>query len=545
MIRLKITGMTCDHCALKVKKALESVKGVKSAKVYFSQGCAEVEVEGNVDVNALVEAVRLSGYGAEPFHKEAPEVYIPKENVYDLFILGGGSAGFAGAIKAVELGAEKILIAEKNIIGGTCLNRGCIPSKYFIETANMFYTPRSNSIPSVRLENGTLDFKKVIELKEGLLEELRNEKYRNVLKAYPQIEYVEGDAKFLSEGKASVGNREISFHKAIISSGSRPFIPPIRGIESVSYFTSDNIFDLEELPDHLLIIGGGAIGLELGQAFLRFGSKVSIVEMLPEIAMGEEPELRDKLRRLLEKEGMNIYTSTIVESIAQEGKNIKLTVVKGGKKFDLIGTHLLIATGRRANTESLGLNKVGVQVDNRGFIKVNEFMQTTNPHIYGAGDCINRMLLVTVAAFEGGIAAENALLGNRKKMDYLSVPHAIFTDPELGSVGLTEEKARKQGYIVDTRVLSFSKVPRAIISFRTEGLVKIVADRETHKVLGVHILSPHGAEIIHRAVPIVKLGLRLEDIVDMVDVYPTLSESIKLCAQTFFKDVSKLSCCAQ
>ena len=544
MIRLKITGMTCEHCAQTVKKALESVKGVKSARVYFPQGYAEVETEGEVDVNKLVEAVKRSGYGAEPL-QEAPEVYIPKEDVYDLFILGGGSAGFAGAIRAVELGAKKVLIAEENVIGGTCLNRGCIPSKYLIETANMLYAPKSNPIPSVTLGEGELDFRKVVELKDELLKELRKEKYWNVLDAYPEIEYVEGHAEFLEKGKAKVGEREVNFHRALVSSGSRPFVPPIRGIEDVPYLTSDTIFDLENLPEHLLIIGGGAIGLELGQAFLRFGSKVSVVEALPEIAMGEEPELRSRLRELLEKEGMEIYTSARVEGVAKDNGRIKLTVSQEGRSFELVGTHLLVATGRRANTENLGLEKVGVDVDERGFVKVNEFLQTTNPEIYGAGDCIDRILLVTVAALEGGIATENALLGNKKRIDYLSVPHAIFTEPELGSVGLTEEEARKRGYRVDTRVLEFSKVPRAIIAFRTEGLVKMVVEEETHRVLGVHVLAPHGAEIIHRAVPILKLGLKLEDIIDMVDVYPTLSESVKLCAQTFFKDVSKLSCCAQ
>ncbi len=544
MIRLKITGMTCDHCAQTVKKALESVDKVKSARVYFPQGYAEVETEGEVDVKDLVKAVERSGYGAEPLGK-APEVYIPKENLYDLFILGGGSAGFAGAIRAVELGAKKILIAEERIIGGTCLNRGCIPSKYLIETANMLYTPSSNPIPSVRLGRGDLDFKKVLELKEDLLKDLRKEKYWNVLEAYPEIEYVEGHAEFIDSGRARAGDRKISFHRALISSGSRPFIPPIKGINEVPYLTSDTLFDLEELPKHLLIIGGGAIGLELGQAFLRFGSRVSIVEALPEIAMGEEPEIRRRLRELLEREGMEIHTFSKVEEVYHRDGKITLRISKEGKIFDLEGTHLLIATGRRANTESLGLEKVGVDVDQRGFIKVNDFLQTTNPGIYGAGDCINRMLLVTVAALEGGTAVENALLDNKKKVDYLSVPHAVFTDPEVGSVGLTEEEAIRRGFKVDTRILEFSKVPRAIISFRTEGIVKMVIDQETHRVLGVHILAPHGAEIVHRVVPIIKLGLRLEDILDMVDVYPTLSESIKLCAQTFFKDVSKLSCCAQ
>ena len=186
-----------------------------------------------------------------------------------------------------------------------------------------------------------------------------------------------------------------------------------------------------------------------------------------------------------------------------------------------------------------------METDPRGFVVADEFMQTTNPDIYGAGDCVGKMMLVTVAAAEGGIAAENALLGNKKKMEYLSVPHAIFTDPELASVGLKEEEAKQRGYSVETRVLEFSKVPRAILAGRTEGLIKVVTDKETHRILGVHVLGLHGAEIVHRAVPLVKMGLKLEDVLEMIDVYPTLSEALKLCVQSFFKDVSKLSCCAQ
>ncbi len=523
MVKLKIKGMTCQHCAKTVKEALESVEGVKSARVYFPQGLAEVE--GNAETKNLIEAVRRAGYDAEKI-EEAPEVYVPKGNVYDLFILGGGSAGFAAAIRASDLGA-RVLIAEKGVIGGTCLNRGCIPSKYLIDVAK-------NS------RRGSVDIRKVVEMKEELLKKLRKEKYWDVLEAYPNIEYVNRSGRFLEDGKALVGESEALFHKAVVTTGSRPSVPPIEGLREIEYYTSDNVFDLDHLPKHLLVIGGGAIGLELGQAFLRLGSEVTVIEALPEIAMGEEPELRRKLREILEKEGMRIITGAKVRGARKE----KDTVVLEGENFEVKGTDLLVATGRVPNTEDIGLESVGVRTNQRGFIETNEFMQTSNPNIYAAGDCVGRMMLVTVAALEGAVAAENALLGNRRKVDYSSVPHAIFTDPELASVGMKEETAKEKGYKVEVRTLDFSKVPRAVISFK-EGLIKMVTEAETGKVLGVHILAPHGAEIIHRAVPLVKFGLTLEDVLDMVDVYPTFSESVKLCAQSFKKDVTKLSCCAQ
>ena len=543
MIRLRITGMTCDHCANTVKKALESVEGVKSARVYFPQGFAEVETEGNVRVEDLIEAVRRSGYGAEEL-KDSPEVYVPKEGLYDLLILGGGSAGFAAAIRASDLGA-KVLIVEEGVIGGTCLNRGCIPSKYLIEAAKTFYTPKENPFRGIDLEEGRVDIRKIVELKEEILKDLRKEKYWDVLEAYPGIDYKDCRGRFVGDGKAQVGSEEVLFHKAVITTGSRPSVPPVEGIEGAGYYTSDTIFDIDHLPDHLIVLGGGAVGLELGQAFLRLGSQVTLIEALPEIAMGEDPDLRRKLREILESEGMRIITNAKVRKVERTEKGLVLEVVKDGKGLEIRGTDLLVATGRTPNTKDIGLERVGVRTNQRGFIETDEFMQTTNPDIYAAGDCVGKMMLVTVAAVEGSIAAENALLGNRRRMDYLSVPHAIFTDPEIASVGMKEETAKEKGHKVEVRTLDFSKVPRAVISFRKEGIIKMVTEAETGKILGVHLLAPHGAEIIHKAVLLVKYGLTLEDVIDTIDVYPTLSESIKLCAQSFKKDVTKLSCCAQ
>lgn len=540
MVRLKITGMTCEHCAQTVKKALESVENVKKAEVYFPQGYANIE--GDASITNLIEAVKKAGYGAEEI--PSVDVYIPKKDIYDLFILGGGSAAFAAGIKAADIGA-RVLIVEGNVIGGTCLNRGCIPSKYLIEVANTFYTPSKNPFPGVELATSNLNIKDIIEKKEELLKELRKEKYWNVLEAYSQIEYRNLRGKFLDKGAALVGKDKVNFGKAIIATGSKPGIPPVKGIEKVRYYTSDSIFDIDHLPEHLIIIGGGAIGLELGQAFLRLGSKVTIVEYFQEIAMAQEPEIRIKLKEILEKEDMNILTNTKIASVWEENGKLTLEVEHEGKKITIYGTDLLIATGREPNTKDIDLEAISVMTNTRGFIQANEFMQTTNKDIYAAGDCVGKMMLVTVAAMEGGIAAENALLGNKKKPDYLSVPNAIFTDPEVARVGIDEVEARKRGLEVETRVLDFSKVPRAALSLQTEGLVKMIVEKNSGKIIGVHILAPHGAEIIHKAVLLIKYGLTIEDIIQNVDVYPTLSEAIKLCAQSFKKDISKLSCCAE
>ncbi len=532
MIRLKITGMTCDHCAVTVKSSLEGVEGVEEAKVYFPQGLAEVKASGQIDPSALIDAVKNAGYGAE-LVADAPDVYIPKEGMYDLFVLGGGSAGFAGAIKASDLGA-KVLVVEKGVIGGTCLNRGCIPSKFLIETAR-----------DHPCRGGDVDIEEIIKREQEMIGELRKEKYWDVLDAYPSIEYREGTGKLVSRNKAQVNGDEITFYRALITTGSRPSLPPVKNIENVSHYTSDTIFTIDHLPKHLVILGGGAIGLELGQAFRRFGSRVTILEALDDIVINEEPEIRERLRKILDDEGIDVVTGALVQEVRQLDDGIKVFANREGEVFSIRGSDLLVATGRVPNTQGIGLQEVGVVTDEKGYIEVNEFLQTSVDEIYSAGDCVGKMMLVTVSAMEGSIAAENALLGNKKKMDYLSVPHAVFTDPELASVGYTEAKAREKGLRVETRVLEFSKVPRAILSGRTEGIVKIVAEEGSGKILGVHILADHGAEIIHKAVPLLKYGLTINDVIEMIDVYPTLSEAVKLCAQSFKKDVSKLSCCAQ
>ena len=541
MIKLKITGMTCEHCAKTVKKAIESVEGVEKAEVYFPQGYAEVE--GNADINQIIKAVENAGYGASLIEEEK-NVYISKGDVYDLVVLGGGSAGFAAAIKASDLGA-KALVIENNIIGGTCLNRGCVPTKHLIDVAKTYYTPKLNPFKGIELTQGKIDIKTIIEEKDKLLDELRKEKYWNVLEAYPSIEYKEGKGEFVKNGVIKVNGEEIRYHKAVITTGSRPSVPTIKGLENVDFMTNREILNITYLPEYLIVIGGSAVGLEIGQIFLRFGSKVTVLEALPDIAFREEPEARQVLRNALKKEGMEILTGIRVKEIYQNGKEKSVVIEAEGKEMTIKGTDLLIATGRIPNTENIGLENVGVETNERGFIKTDEFMQTTNPDIYSAGDCVGKMMLVTVAAAEGGVAGENALLGNKRKMDYSAVPHAIFTQPEIAGVGLTEAQARKKGINIDFRVLTFDKVPRAQAMKKTDGIVKIIVEKQTGKILGVHMCSFDASDIIHKAVLLVKYGLTVDDVVKTIDVYPTLSESIKLCAQTFTKDVSKLSCCAE
>ena len=543
MIRLKITGMTCEHCAVTVRSALENVEGVVKAEVRFPEGLAEVQTQGEVSPGDLVSAIERAGYGAEVL-EEGPVVYIPSEDLPDLLIVGAASAGFASGIRAWDLGARRIIIVERGIIGGTCLNRGCVPSKFFIEASNLIHSSERD-FPGLLPSRREINFMELVEAKKALLNELRKEKYLDVLSAYPGIEYIEAEGRFEGEDLLVAGDRSIRFSRCVIAVGSRPSLPPVEGIEEVPYITSDTVFDLEELPQKLLVLGGGAIGLELGQAFLRFGSEVTLIEAMPSLLPGADPLFGTKLEALLRDEGMRIFTGTRVERAQVRGGMIVLGLRRGDETFEVEGTHLLVATGRVPNTDSLFLDKAGVETDSRGFIRVSDSLQTTNPRIFSAGDCINRSLLVTLAAKEGAVAAENALIGSNKTIDYDSVPQAVFTDPEVAWVGISLEEAHKRGIEAEERTLDLSKVPRAVISGRTEGFFKVVAQKGRGRVLGVFVMAPHGAEVIHRAVSLVKHRLSLEDLLDLVDVYPTISEGVKLCAIGFERDVSRLSCCAQ
>jgi mercuric reductase len=462
----------------------------------------------------------------------------------DLIVLGGGSAAFAAGIKASELGA-KVAIAEGDVIGGTCLNRGCVPSKFLIKAAELYHMPRRNGYEGVETHQGKVDFSKLISQKDALLSEFRQMKYRDVLEAYPNITYLPHRAYFVSGNEVRIGDKTYTAEKFIIATGSSPWIPPIKGINQVDYLTSTNALELKELPKSIIVLGGSAVGLEFAQMYAHFGSKVTVLEVMPRLLPGEEEEISEALRGYLEEEGIEIHTEASVLNATSNGGNKKLTAEIKGKKMEFEGEALLVATGRRPNTAGLGLEKVGVKLDKKGGIIVDDGMKTSAPHVWAAGDVVSGVpMLVTTAARAGSIAAENALTGSNKKMDYLSVPYAVFTIPEVAGVGLGEKEARDKGYRVKVGYLDFKHVPKAAIIRDTRGLMKMIVEEGTNRILGVRMVAPESADIIQKAALLVKYRITIEDVLDTIDVYPTLSESIKLCAQTFKKDVTRLSCCA-
>ncbi len=447
-----------------------------------------------------------------------------KRNNFDVIIIGGGSAGFSCAIKLIEYGA-KVLIVERDVVGGTCLNRGCIPSKLLIECTK---TKNSKS------------FEQIIKDKNNLIENLRKEKYLNIINQYENISLVKGVGKFISENVIEVNGEKIYFKKAVVAVGSIPLIPKIEGLNEVNFLTNNNIFDINYLPEKLIIIGGGAIGLELAQAFFRLGSEVTLLEISNYIGGNIEREISHHLEEILKEEGLKIFKEVNITEIKNVGR-YKIVITNIGS---FKATDILIAIGRKANTENIGLELVGVELDKKGFIKTDEFLRTSSKNIYSAGDCNGKYFLVTVSAMEGNIAGENALRKNIKKIDYKAVPCVIFTDPEVASIGLTEEEASRKGIKVESRTLKFKDVPKALIAGKRKGIIKMVTEKNTGKILGIHILSENASEIIWSCVFILKHNLTVRDIENYLCPYPTLSESVRLCSQSFFKDIKKLSCCA-
>jgi mercuric reductase len=562
-VDLSVQGMTCDACAAHVEAALQSVEGGCAAQVPgWRSGRAVVTFAspGGVAHETLIRAVNEAGYKAEapsrpPSDPAARETLVrisgdwPNQPNYDLVVIGTGGGGMAAAIKAAEMG-HSVCIIEKGTLGGTCVNIGCVPSKTLIRAAEAYHKAGHQPFRGVHTKAEGLDWAAVIAHKDELVARLRQAKYADVLSSYrDRITVMQSRARFLPGGVVALDDgRTCSAHRVVLATGARPSIPAVPGIDGVGVLTSTSAMELREQPRSLIVVGGRFIALELGQTFARFGTKVTILQRSARLLPEHEPEIADGLGRYLREEGVEIHTGVRLLRVREERDEKVVTVQIEGRESEFRAEHILVATGRTPNTEDLGLEMAGVQLDPQGFILVDDHLQTTNPRIYAAGDVTNRPKLVYVAAAAGGIAAENALGGNHKKLDLSVVPHVIFTDPQAASVGLTEAQAAALGYSVETSALSLDHVPRALAARDTRGLIKLVAETGSGRLLGVHVLAAEGGEIIQTAALAVKFGMEqaftYHDLANTLFPYLTQAEGIKLAALAFRKDVGKLSCCA-
>jgi len=461
---------------------------------------------------------------------------------YDLAVIGAGSAGFSAAIAAAELGANVALIGH-GTIGGTCVNVGCVPSKTMIRAAEaVHHAETASRFSGIRAEGGIADWGALVRQKDELVSSLRQAKYIDLLPGYNTVAYREGQAR-LTGDRVTLNGEPIKAGKIIIATGAHPALPSILGIESVPYLTSTTALELEQLPKSLLVIGGGYIGCELGQMFARAGVKVTIAvrrSLLPDA----EPEISDALTRYFTEEGIIVRDGLAYREIRRGPEGIALTVSSQGRAETITAEQVLVTSGRRPNTEGFGFAESGVELLRNGGVKVDDRMRTSKPGVYAAGDVTGRDQFVYMAAYGARIAAENALNGNSKRYDASAMPAVVFTDPQVASVGLTEAAARGRGLKVKTSTLKLSYVPRALAARDTRGLIKLIAEANSGKLLGAHILAPEGADSIQTAVLAIKCGLTVEQLGETIFPYLTTVEGLKLAAQTFTRDVAKLSCCA-
>ncbi len=546
-VTMDVQGMTCDSCASHVETALRGVSGVDDAKVpSWRAGRATVVAGAGVADETLARAVEGAGYRAQVRERRqirAGQRFASGGESYDLMILGSGSAAFAAAIKAADLGA-RVAMAEAATVGGTCVNVGCVPSKTLIKAAELCYRSAYPKFEGLAACPPPSDWQRVVQQKDELVAALRQGKYVDVMKIYPSISLIKGRARLGGPRAVTVNGATHRPGKILIATGSRPWAPPIPGLAEAGFLDSTDALSLPSLPESLLVIGAGAIGLELGQLFNRFGVRVMILEGGPHIAGGEEPEIGEALTRYLADEKIRTCTNVKIERVERVDGEYRVHVVIDSRPEVCRAEQLVVATGRRPNTADLGLAEAGVEVSARGEVKVDEHLQTTNPHVYAAGDCLGDPMYVYVAAYAGNLAAENALTGAGRVYDLTALPHVIFTDPQVASVGLSERAAKAAGKAVKTAVLSLKDVPRALAARDTRGLFKLVADAETGRLLGAHVLADEAGEVIQAATLAVKFGLRIQDLVETFHPYLTMVEGLKLAALTFDKDVSKLSCCA-
>lgn len=462
---------------------------------------------------------------------------------YDLIILGTGSAGFAAAIKASELG-KKFAMIENGKIGGTCVNVGCVPSKRLLRVSDVYYYSKNYGFSGIKASKSSLNFSEVIKQKDELVTSMRKNKYADVFKNLESGTFIEGRGVFVSKNRIQVGNEIINADKFIIATGSSPNIVKFKGIEKVDYLTNVEALSLNEVPNSMIVNGGRALGLEFAQMYAHFGTRVTVLQRSSRILPDNEPEISEELTKCLRDEGIKVYTGVRTEEVYEKNGRKFVRAKVEGKEKTFEAEQILMATGRRANTKDIGLEKAGVETE-RGFVKINEYLMTSNPDIYASGDCASQVMLETLAAKMGNIAVRNAFGNEKRIINYKEIPMVIFTNPQVATVGYTEEEYSAKTHACACRTIPMSLVPKAQVIDDTRGVIKMGIDPRSLKIVGVHIVSPLAADMIHEATLAVKFGLTIDDIVDTVHVFPTLSEAIKLVATAFRKDVSKLSCCIE
>lgn len=545
-LHLKVSGMTCDHCASSIEKKIAQIKGVKKVEASYPSASCNCEFDPTLtsseEIISAINSTRNYRVVNEP-----PKSSSGHNSHFDLIIIGGGSAAFSAAIKAEELGLSVLMVNGGLPFGGTCVNVGCVPSKTLMRAAESAHRAAHSNFDGIRPKGAEVDFARIIQHKKQLVATMQQKKYLDVVGNFNSLKMLEGWAEFEDEKTIIVNGKDrYTALKFLIATGATTNIPNIEGLEEVGYLTNSTLFDLEEKLESLTILGAGYIGLEIAMAYNRLGVKVRIIEFTDRVLRTQMPDISEELERQMSIEGIEVLPNYRAVKFEKTGNDIIIHCKCPDGSIEKIKEpgKIVIATGTRPNTHKLGLDKIGLKLGPKGHILVNEKMETNLPHIYAAGDVTNTPAYVYTAAFEGKIAVENAFGSASKKADYSALPWVVFTDPQVAGAGLDEAQAQAQNIPFEVVKLELKDVPRAIAANDTRGFIKLIRNPTTDKLIGARVVATEGGELIQQLSMAIKYGIPVKDLAEGFYPYLTLSEGIKLAAIAFEKDVTKLSCCA-
>jgi mercuric reductase len=548
-IQLDITGMTCDHCATGIEKLLSKNEGISETKVSYPKATCECSFDpsktNKEDITNTINSTK-SYRVKENFSSNASNA-ARENNHFDLIIIGGGSAAFSAAIKAESLGLTSLMVNAGLDFGGTCVNVGCVPSKTLIRAAETVYHATHSNFSGVKPRGADIDFAQIIKDKKKLVATLQQKKYMDVVNDFQNLKMLTGWAEFVDKKTIIIdGKEKFTATNILIATGATTNIPEIEGLSEIGYLTNVTLFDLEEKPESITIMGAGYIGLEIAMAYNRLGVKVRMIEFTDRVLRTQTPDISDALETQMRSEGIEVLPNYRAQKFEKKGEDTIIHCKSPDGSFTQLVEKgkVVVATGTNANTQKLKLQNIGLQLTKSGHVLVNEKMETNLSNIYAVGDVANTPPYVYTAAFEGKLAVNNAFSLAKKQADYSSLPWVVFTDPQVAGAGLDEVQAAAENLPFEVSKLGLENVPRALAANDTRGFIKLIRNTETDMLIGARIVAPEGGELIQQLSMAIKYGITVKELAESFYPYLTLGEGIKLAAITFGKDVSKLSCCA-
>ena len=442
---------------------------------------------------------------------------------YDVMVIGSGCG--LGIVDEALAHGLRVALVDKGPLGGTCPNLGCIPSKMLIFPADRITEIQEARKLGIETDIRSIDFKSIMERMRKVVRE-NQENLRHELSNADNLDFYEGQGHFVDDYTVEVNREKVKGDKVFIASGSRPLIPPIKGLESVDYLTNETVLQLTERPEDLIIVGGGYVAVEYGHFFANMGTKVTILEMADRLVLSEEPEIAEALKNEMSRR-MSVYTGIQAEAVNSKGHDVIVVasdLANGGRK-EFTAQRILMAVGRRSNADLLRVENTGVELDKRGFIKVDEYLETTKKNIFAVGDINGQQMFTHVANVEASLAADNAIHGSKTKMDYSAAPHAVYSDPQVASVGMTEEAARKAHKVLVGKA-RYSDVAQGEAMMEENGFAKAIVEADTGKILGFHIIGPYAPILIQEVINAMASGGGINQIQAGMHIHPAITELI-------------------